>query len=67
MPEVWIIRTAPRYEELVDINPDRLVVIYGNYNNAAIPADRRRDIAQRIKSAVEYARNNGVEVEEHET
>lgn len=67
VPEVWIIRTAPRYEELVDINPDRLVVLYGNYNNAAIPADRRRDIAQRIKSAVEYARNNGVEVEEHET
>ena len=64
--EVWIIRTAPKLDELIDINPDRLVVLYGNYNSDAIPADRRKDVAQRIKAAVEYAKNNGVEVEEHD-
>lgn len=63
-PEVWIIRTAPEYEEFMDINPDKVVVLYGNYNNDAIPEDRRRKIAQRIKAIIDYARNNGLEVEE---
>lgn len=64
--EVWIIRTAPKLDELIDIAPDKLVVLYGNYNCQEIPADRRKDVAQRIKAAVEYAKNNGVEVEEHD-
>ena len=53
-------------DELIDIAPDKLVVLYGNYNCQEIPADRRKDVAQRIKAAVEYAKNNGVEVEEHD-
>lgn len=64
--EVWIIRTAPKLDEVIDIAPDKLVVLYGNYSNEEIPADRRKDLAQRIKAAVEYAKNNGVEVEEIE-
>lgn len=61
---VLVIRTAPDIDELQMIDPDRLVVIYGGYNNQELKEERRVKIAQRIKAAVHYAKNNGIEVEE---
>ena len=64
--KVYIIRTAPKIEEIETINPTKLVVIYGNYGNEELKPERRTKIAQRIKAAAEYAKHNGIALEEIE-
>ena len=62
--KIYIIRTAPEIEEIQDLDPSRLVVFYGNYNNEDIEPDRRTRIARRIMDAVKYARHNDIPLEE---
>ena len=64
--KVFIIRTAPDLDEIEMIKPTKLVVIYGNYGNEDLKPERRNKLAQRIKAAAEYAKANGIELEEIE-
>lgn len=61
---VYVIRTAPTIEELETIEPTKLVVFYGGYGNKDLSETRRHTIAQRIVKCVEYAKANGIPVEE---
>ena len=65
--EVWIIRTAPTIEEVQEINPTKIVVIYGNYGDKDFTEARRVKVAQKIKELAEWAKLNNIQVEEHET
>lgn len=62
---VIVIRTAPTVDELRQINPSKLVVMYGGYNNESLTPHRRTELARRIKEVVAYARGVGTEIEEH--
>ena len=65
--DVWIIRTAPTLDELEDINPNRVVVIYKGYGNKDLTDERRAILASRIKDAVKWARANDKEITEIES
>lgn len=65
--DVWIIRTAPTIDEVQDINPTKIVILYGNYGDEELKEDRRVKVAQKIKAVASWAKLNGVQVEEHET
>jgi hypothetical protein len=64
--EVWVIRSAPTIDELENIEPTDLVVLYEGYGNKDLPDERRADLAKRIKEAVHWAKNNGVKVKEYD-
>lgn len=63
---VFVIRTAPDEDELFNINPSRVVILQGAFENADIPPENMRRIAQRIKAAADWCRRNGIELEEIE-
>ena len=65
--DVWIIRTAPTIEEVQEINPTKIVILYGNYGDEELKENRRVKVAQKIKAVASWAKLNGVQVEEHET
>lgn len=62
--EVWVIRTAPTIEEIQDIEPSRLIVLYGGYGNKNFKDERRQVLAKRIQDGVKYCKAEGIEVEE---
>ena len=62
--EVWVIRTAPTADELEDINPTNIVVIYDGYGNQQLTDDRRAVLARRIRETIRWAKANGKEVKE---
>lgn len=62
--DVWMIRTAPTVEEIIEMNPTQLVVIYGNYGDKSLNDDRRATLAGRIREAVKWAKANDIEVKE---
>lgn len=62
--DVWIIRTAPTEQELSDIKPTEIVVLYGGYGNPKLDAKRRTTLANRIKEAVKIARHTGIKITE---
>ena len=64
---VYVVRTAPTIEEVQNINPTKLVALYGNYGNKKIPDKRRHEISRRIIDCVEYAKEIGIDVEEINT
>lgn len=64
--DVWVIRTAPTLDEVIEINPTDLVVIYGGYGNEELTATRRTELACRINQAVDWAKYNGIKVKEIE-
>ena len=64
--KVYVIRTAPTIEELEDIDPSKLVVIYGGYGNSELTSKRRHTIASRIAECERHARRLGIPVEIHE-
>ena len=64
---VFIIRTAPTIEEVEEIRPTKIVVLYGCYGNKQLSDKRRHDIAKRIIECVEYAKANNILLEEIET
>ena len=62
---VYIIRTAPREQELYDINPDRLVICKGGYmkkleNKYDIDID---DCLERIRFCEEWGKANNIPIE----
>ena len=61
---VLIIRTAPRVEDLIGIDPTEIVICRGGYGNKDLTNERRQVIAQRIKDAEEWANRNGIKVTE---
>ena len=62
--DVWMIRTAPTIEEIIEMDPSELVVIYGQYGDKTLTDDRRATLAGRIRDAVKWAKANGVNVKE---
>ena len=62
--DVYVIRTAPNIDEVMEINPTDLIVIYGGYGNKELGDDRRAELAGRIKAAIAYAKANGIKVKE---
>lgn len=62
--DVYIIRTAPTIEELIDIDPTELVIIRGGYGNTELSDERRSMLARRIQDAEAWAKTNGRKVKE---
>ena len=59
--DVFIIRSAPTIEELIEIEPTQLVIIRGGYGNESLTDDRRGKLARRIQEAEAWAKANGVQ------
>ena len=64
--DVWMIRTAPTMEEIIEIDPTDLVVFYGQYGDKSLTEERRATLAGRIRDAVKWAKANNIHVEEIE-
>ena len=63
---VFVIRTAPTEDEIFEVNPTKVVILQGAYQNPEIDPERMRDIAQRLKAAREYCERNDIRFEEIE-
>lgn len=63
---VFVIRTAPTEDELFEINPTKIIILQGAYENPAIDPERMKTIAQRIRAAAIWAERNGIDCEEIE-
>lgn len=62
--DVWMIRTAPKLDEVEEIGPTKIVILYGNYGNEKLKDRRRATIASNLKAIAGWARANNVELKE---
>lgn len=64
--QIWVIRTAPYLDEVIDMEPDRIVVCHGKHS-IADRADYQRideaDMQKRIDELVDWAEANKIPIE----
>lgn len=61
---VFIIRTAPDMNELVETNPDRIIVCQGRYTaHIGVSGGEAKDLLAKIEGALKWAENSGITVE----
>lgn len=61
---VFIIRTAPDMNELVETNPDRIIACQGRYTaHIGVSGDEAKDLIAKIEGALKWAENSGITVE----
>lgn len=59
--KIFIIRTAPKIDDIEHINPDRLVVCEHQY--VFVYMDDRKEAIKRIRDAVDYCKARGIQVD----